>query len=185
MGKRIRKKKKSKYLELMGWDEKLFTKIENNNRNYSNIIYLQNKWCAKQLLTTCPLMPSQSPSSSCPWPAPHRCKVFFTLCHILRNIPLACWLSWFYSLPASCAPSATLAGWLEGQYKKLKNPWLCAATAQQQLKHRCVISIVFLPQPKHSIVRDTVKKKSTVSQLKPIHPISSLKSKLWRKKKSH
>lgn len=47
-----------------------------------------------------------------------------------------------------CAPASSLTG----QY----------STAQQQLKHWCVINIFFLPKPKHNIISDTTKKTSSV-----------------------
>ena len=49
---------------------------------------------------------------------------------------------------------------------------LCS-TAQQQLKHWCVISIGFLLKPKHSIIPDTMKgkNKALLSQLKPGHSL--------------
>jgi len=43
------------------------------------------------------------------------------------------------------------------------------STAQQQLKHWCIINIAFLLQPKHSIIPGTMKEKSTSSQLKLGH----------------
>lgn len=37
-------------------------------------------------------------------------------------------------------------------------PWLCATLPSSNYKHRCVISFVFLLEPKHGIIPDTPKK---------------------------
>lgn len=58
-------------------------------------------------------------------------------------------LSQHHPLPSSCIPPAYS---LAGQYEKLKNPWLSISTAQQQLKHRCVINIILTLNPKHITV---------------------------------
>ena len=46
-----------------------------------------------------------------------------------------------------------------------EQPWLCTTLLSSNYKHECVINIVFLLEPKHSIIRDTLKK-TILSQLK-------------------
>ena len=73
------------------------------------------------------------------------------------DIPLVSWgqPSQLCPLPAPCAPPASsLVGWCEEQ----KRPWLCVSAAQQQLKHPCVINIIFILNPKHSTIPVSRKK---------------------------
>ena len=49
------------------------------------------------------------------------------------------------------------------QHRKLKCPWLCAVTAQQQLKHRCVINIILILNPKHTAPYQIIGRKPTLS----------------------
>lgn len=53
-----------------------------------------------------------------------------------------------------CPPRPSLAG----QYGKLKCPWLCVSSAQQQLKHQCAISIALIQNPEHSTTPGARKK---------------------------
>lgn len=46
--------------------------------------------------------------------------------------------------------------------EKLKCPWLCTSTAQQQLKHQYIINIGFVLKAKHSISPDITKKINSV-----------------------
>lgn len=106
-------------------------------------------------------MPSQFPSRSCSpplWPTP---PIFIVLSHTVYSMgyPLGQLVSAILILSSPsflCLPSPSLAG----QYEKLKCPWLCTATAQQQLKHPCVINIGFLPKAKYSTILDTITKKT-------------------------
>lgn len=50
----------------------------------------------------------------------------------------------------------TLSPSMIEQHKKLK--WISAATAWQQLKHLCAIDTVFLLNPKHGLIPNTMKK---------------------------
>lgn len=106
--------------------------------------------------------PSTNWCSASAWAAspPRTTPLSFMLFHMMSygmNIPLASlrqlsWFSPFQLLVLSPSPS------LSGQYKKLKN-WnvlgSAVNTAQQQLKHWCIINIVFLLKPKHSNIPDT------------------------------
>ncbi|KFV44559.1 Sodium channel protein type 5 subunit alpha, partial [Gavia stellata] len=49
-----------------------------------------------------------------------------------------------------------------GQYKKLKIPRLSVSTAQQQLKHQCVVNIILLLDPKHRTIPTTRKKINSI-----------------------
>jgi len=95
-------------------------------------------------------------------------KTPFTWCHMTWNIPLSSLsqLSSFCSLPA---PWALCWEW----------PWLCTALFSRNYKHQCVISIVFLLEPKHSILPDTLKK-IIPSQLKIKQKPNKLS--FWRSK---
>jgi len=53
-----------------------------------------------------------------------------------------------------CSPGSPLAG----QCQKLKSPWLCLRTAQQQLKHHSPISPIFIKNSKRGILLTSVKK---------------------------
>jgi len=64
-------------------------------------------------------------------------------------------LSWFFTLPAFCAPPVCL---LARQSVKLKRPWLGVNTVQQQLKEWYVISIFLILNPKHNSIVSTRKK---------------------------
>lgn len=59
------------------------------------------------------------------------------------------------SPPSSCcSPSLLLAG----QHQELTGPWLWMSTALQQLNHWCVITNIFITNPKHSIIQASTKK---------------------------
>lgn len=113
-----------------------------------------------------PLMPSHFPSRSCSpplWPTP---PIFIVLSHTVYSMgyPLGQLVSAILILSSPsflCLPSPSLAG----QYEKLKCPWLCTATAQQQLKHPCVINIGFLPKAKYSTILDTITKKKQLCSI--------------------
>ena len=81
----------------------------------------------------------------------------WTCHHRVWNILLVSWgrLSQLRPLPTSCAPPAYS---LAGQCEKKKRPWHCVRTAQQWLKHPCVINTVFSTNPKHSPIQATMKK---------------------------
>lgn len=133
-----------------------------------------------------PLMPSRSPCSSCPtplWPTP---SSLIVLSHTVYS------MGYFFGQFVSavlivsspsflCLPTPSQAG----QYEKLKCPWLFTATAQQQVKHPCVINVGFLPKAKYNLILDTTKKKNqfcsswnqdsllVVNKLPPPHPTQS------------
>jgi len=62
-------------------------------------------------------------------------------------------------LPASCAPPGYL---LVGRCEKHKRPWHCVSTAQQELKHSCIINTVFSKNPKHSPIQATTEKINSI-----------------------
>ena len=68
-------------------------------------------------------------------------------------------LSWPCPLPAPCAPAASS---LVGQQEKLKSPWLYVSTSPQHLKHRCVISIILILNPKHNTIPATRRKNNSI-----------------------
>lgn len=84
-------------------------------------------------------------------------------CHVIWNVPLVSWghLSHLYSLTVSCAP---LAYSLVGQCEKQKRPLFCVSTAQQYIKHPCIINIVFITNPKFRTIKATMKKINYPSQ---------------------
>jgi len=96
------------------------------------------------------------------WTTPHH-FILFPWCHMGWNIPLASLgqLSWFRSLLEPPQPPH----WQDrmGSWNILGSVQNCSATSKQQ----CVINIVFLLKPKHSIIPDSMKGKSTVPQLNP------------------
>lgn len=114
-----------------------------------------------KLLTTCQLMPSQSPSSGqpthpTPWPT---LPIFIALHNAVwyRIYLLPVWVSCpsYVNFPGSCAPPAFS---MAGQYVKLKGPWFSVSTAQKQLKHQCGVSIILILNPDHSTIPATRKK---------------------------
>lgn len=133
-----------------------------------------------------PLMPSRSPCSSCPtplWPTPSSLIVFshtvYSMGYFFGQFVSAVLI---LSSPSFlCLPTPSQAG----QYEKLKCPWLFTATAQQQVKHPCVINVGFLPKAKYNLILDTTKKKNqfcsswnqdsllVVNKLPPPHPTQS------------
>jgi len=89
---------------------------------------------------------------------------FSTWCHVVQNISLAslCQLSWFCHLPVPCAFQApswqdSIRRWIT-EYSM--TPY---STSQQQLKHQCIMKILFLLKPQHSTTLDTMKKINCVS----------------------
>jgi len=66
-------------------------------------------------------------------------------------------------LPASCVPLSPLPGRTVQEAKKTKMSSDQYSTAQIQLKHWSVISVVFLLKLNHSIIPDTMKKINSVS----------------------
>ena len=73
------------------------------------------------------------------------------------------WPVWVTVLAVSppsflCPPAYSLVGWGE----KLKSPWLSVNTAQQQLKHQCVINIILILNPNHITVPATRKKINSI-----------------------
>jgi len=59
------------------------------------------------------------------------------------------------SLPRFLSTPVSL---LAGQYEKQNSPWLIVDTAQQQLKHHCVINIAFVLNPTYRIISATMEK---------------------------
>ena len=114
--------------------------------------------------SNCSLPTNQHPASSWSAAAPPSQLPQFHSCtwhHMVQDIPLASLgqLSWFCPHTAPCAPPVLLAGRAAGEAETSLT--LCSA-AQQQLKHWCIISTVFLLKPKHSIISDTTKKNSSI-----------------------
>jgi len=68
-------------------------------------------------------------------------------------------LSWWCSTPCQLLLHPQPACWWGEEHKR---PWLRASTAQQQLKHPCLINAVFHTDPKHSPILATVKKISSI-----------------------
>ena len=139
----------------------------------------QNKWCTMQLFTIYWPMPSQSLSSNCPRPAPlgrhlqllgsssptppHPSHPPLTMpCSM--EYPFGQFRSAVLVLtsPSSLWPPSHS---LYKKLRKLKHSCL-HSTAQQQLKHWCVINIIFLLKPKHSIIPGSIKTLQTLSQMK-------------------
>ena len=111
---------------------------------------VSNEWCR----STGSAPPNQWPSRRREWDElPPHPKPIPTWCPVVWNIPLASWsqLSCFCSLPA---PWALRCEW----------PWLCTALLISNCKHQSVINGVLLLELKHSIIPDTLKKKSTPAE---------------------
>ena len=77
--------------------------------------------------------------------------------HMVWDIPLVIWgqLCCLCPLTTSYGPPAYVLA-VEGG--KQKRPWLCVNTAQQELKHVCIMRTVFSTNPKHSPISVTTKK---------------------------
>ena len=139
-------------------------------------MYIQNKWCTKQLLTTCQQFSRQPLSSGC---SPSQLPTIFlhdiiwyrASFHELRSAGL------LLSPPSSLYPPPTKTPCWQDSMRSWETemPFALYSTAQQQLK-RCVINIVSLLKPKHSIIPDTMKEKSALSQLKPGHSITDVRN---------
>jgi len=61
-------------------------------------------------------------------------------------------------------PSPSLAG----QHKEQKSPWFFVSTAEQQLKHWCAITTIFIKNPKCSFVQAYVKKINPAKTITPL-----------------
>lgn len=123
------------------------------------IIYLQNQWCTKQLLTALQLMLIHQTAAACPANSSQFLKFFCMISDVVECLFGQLSSAVLILTPLrSCAPSVHFTG-RAGQEVQTFSA-LCG-TAQQQLKHQSVISIFFLPKPKPSIVTDTMKKINT------------------------
>lgn len=100
-------------------------------------------------------------SSNSSRPLSHLPQFCCALHHMVWDIPLAGLrqLSLFCTLPASCA---FLTFPLAEQNEKQENPWLFVSTALHQWKHGCVIKIIFLLNPRHTIIPATTKKINSI-----------------------
>ena len=134
-----------------------------------NKLCLHNHWICSAIATAnqCPASPKKWQPSQ---PTPSTTIVpqdaiwyetsFWSAC-VNRTV------SWSCLLPALCVPLCpplqqdSMRSWRTTMSLALYS------TAQQQFKHRCVVHVVFLLTPKYSIIPDTMKGKSTPSQLKP------------------
>lgn len=118
-------------------------------------IYVQNKWCTKQLLTTHPPMPTQSPSSSCPLPDSPQ---FYGFSHdiIWFGSPLSSLgqLSWFCLLPASCVLLVPHCQDCVRSWKVLISVLPCS----DRTKTSVCYQQHFLSKPKYGIIPDTMRK---------------------------
>lgn len=119
-------------------------------------IYAQNKG-TKQFLTTQQQMSSQSLSTVCSPPLFFCCWwwwVFFfpTYCHVAWNISLASLGQLFCFCPLCPCWQESTRSW---ETEVSLAPY---STAEQQLKHQCVINMVFQLEPEHSIVPHTIRK---------------------------
>jgi len=131
--------------------------------NSSDNICIQNKWCVKQLLATCWPMPSQSPSSCCPFqPTPLSFIVFLHLKSYGMEYPFGqvSWALLDLFPPSSLCPQSPC--W-KGSMQSWQTETSLAlySAAQQQLKLQCVINLVF-SQSQKIITPDTMKKISSV-----------------------
>ena len=88
-------------------------------------------------------------------PIPKQRPYQFIVPHDATWCGTSLWSAWI-TCP-DCVPSQLLvhpqASLLAGHNEKLKGPYLSVSTALQQLKHQCVISIIFILNPKHSTYR--------------------------------
>lgn len=97
----------------------------------------------------------------CFLPSPTLQFYSFITCHKVWNIPLPClgWLSWCCPLGILCHPY-----WQDSMRStEMETPLALCSTAQQQLKHQCIINTVVLPKPNYSIISDNIKKIISVS----------------------
>lgn len=96
----------------------------------------------------------------CFLPSPTLQFYSFITCHKVWNIPLPClgWLSWCCPLGILCPPY-----WQDSMRStEMETPLALCSTAQQQLKHQCIINTVLL-KPNYSIISDNIKKIISVS----------------------
>jgi len=148
----------------------------------------------KQLLTTYQLMSSwfiSSSSSQRQLPSYSHaflcvfflclfvCLFVFTWWHMAWNILLdsfgqLSWLQLLSGCPGSLSPPNSSCPLSSPHWQDSRRSWgteislTLYSTAQQQLKHWCVINVVFLLKPKCSIISDIMKKK-IYSHLKQGH----------------
>ena len=144
------------------WDrDSLLRQGNNNNDNSSttNNVYKQvmHNAIAHHLLTNVQPDPEQCLSLPSAISPQFYC---WARCHVVWDIPLVTLgqLSSLCPLPAPGAPPAPL---LSELHEKQNSPWLCASTVLQ-LKHRCVITTVFTPNPKHSTIPATRRKINSI-----------------------
>ena len=148
-------------------------------------IYIQNKWCTVNCSppTDVQPVPKQLQPTK---PTPHSFQVCFFLCRLLFFVCLFvcfCMMPDGMEYPSGQRSSAVLVlpppssfcprscpHWQDSTRNWKTETFLAlCSTAQQQLKHCCVIKIVFLTKPKHSTMRE----KSVLFQMKPWHCGSS------------
>lgn len=124
--------------------------------------HLPNKWCIMEFLTTYWLMPSQSLcSASLPLP---------TLCSSTLLAPVIKYGIYLWPVWVGCPDSVPslsilcLPYWQDSMRStETETPLAMHSTAQQQLKHQCIINTVLFLKPNYSIISDNMKKISSVS----------------------
>ena len=111
----------------------------------------------KQLLRA-DLCPAGPRAVATAWPTPHSFRSLFCMVLYVMEYPFGQFSSAapVLSPPSSFCPPAPLT---DRTVQEVGTSLALYSTAQQQLKHRCVINIIFLPEPKCSIVPDTIRGK--------------------------
>lgn len=89
---------------------------------------------------------------------------------MMSSLASLCHLFWFCSLSASCE---LLASSLTRHLEKLKSPWVSVTAAQQQLKDKCVINVIFVLNPKYNTIQ-AIRKKDNCIPAETRTTISSL-----------
>jgi len=152
-------------MELVGWSKNHL--LKQKRKKIEKIILMtimQDKRCTAQLLTTHNQCPDSSRAvAAYPANSPHFYIFFSYHVIIVWNILSA-------SL-GQMSPTSSLClqppHWKDNtrSWKTEMSLSLCS-TAQEQLKHWSVMNLVFLLKTKHSIISETTKQKTTLSQLK-------------------
>ena len=94
----------------------------------------------------------------------------------------------FVSAVMAMLPPSFLCTSFLAEHGKLQSPWLSVSTAQQQLKHQCIINIMLILNPKHSTIPATRKKinsvpaenKTVTNTMFGTNPNHSTTGLLWR-----
>ena len=130
-----------------------FRILRNSSDKYICILNIfQNEWCTTQLLATswlilqCLASPWETAATSSQLPTT---LLFFHMLAYDMECPLGQLMLavLVLFLPSNLCYSSPLTGKTVQKAEKLRCSWICAVTAQQQIKHWYVISIVFLLKP--------------------------------------